>query len=193
MKNVPQNLIDHLNQEKNFTACDLYELEQFTGAKYYYSGADYPVNYDGKLYSVGPIFSREKVKLNDRVVVDSMTVTLYAGQQDKLASMAIMKAAHEGNLDRAKLVLRRCFFSSGAILGVIELFTGNIEIKRAGGLKLELTVKSKAQGLSQEFPIRKYFPQGTYSKGENGTVTSSTETDSCSLICPYVPLKEVLL
>ena len=102
MKNVPQNLIDHLNQEKNFTACDLYELELFTGAKYYYSGADYPVNYDGKLYSLGPIFSREKVKLNDRVVVDSMTVTLYAGQQDRLASMAIMKAAHEGNLDRAK-------------------------------------------------------------------------------------------
>jgi len=193
MKNVPQNLIDHLNHEKHFMACDLYELELFTGAKYYYSGADHPVTYDGKLYNVGPIFAREKVKLNDRVVVDSMTVSLYAGQQDKLVSVPIMKAAHAGELDRAKLVLRRCFFSGGVILGVIELFTGNVEIKKAGGLKLELTVKSKAQGLSQEFPIRKYFPQGTYSTGSNGTVTSSSDTDACSLICPYVPLKEVLL
>ena len=50
MKNVPQNLIEHLNSVKNFTACDLFELRLFSGSVYYFSGADYNVTYDGKTY-----------------------------------------------------------------------------------------------------------------------------------------------
>lgn len=192
MKNVPQNLIEHLNSVKNFTACDLFELRLFSGSVYYFSGADYNVTYDGKTYKPGPLITRQKVKLNDRVTVDSMTITFSTNSTDKVAGKTIMAAAHDGVLDKAKLLLRRCFFKNAVILGVIDLFAGNVEIKKAGGLKLELTVKSKAQGLSQEFPIRRFYPQGTYTN-TGGTITSDEEGDAGSLICPYVPRKEVLL
>lgn len=61
MKNVPQNLIEHLNSVKNFTACDLFELRLFSGSVYYFSGADYSVTYDGKTYKPGPLITRQKV------------------------------------------------------------------------------------------------------------------------------------
>lgn len=192
MKNVPQNLIEHLNTVKNFTACDLYELRLFSGEVFYFAGADYNVTYDGRNYKTGPLIKRQKVKLNDCVVVDSMSITFNTNATDKLNGKTIMTAAHDGTLDKAKLLLRRCFFKNSVILGVIDLFAGNVEIKKAGGLKLELTVKSKAQGLSQEFPIRKYYPQGTYTN-TGGTISSDDDGDAGSLICPYVPRKEVLL
>ena len=75
---------------------------------------------------------------------------------------------------------------------VKDLFSGITEVKSCGGLLMKLTVKSKVQGLSQEFPRRRFYPQGTYSTS-GGKVSSSTEEDSASVIAPYVPLKEVLL
>ena len=57
---------------------------------------------------------------------------------------------------------------------------------------MKLTVKSKVQGMSQEFPRRRFYPQGTYANS-GGTVSSSKEEDSASVIAPFVPLKEVLL
>ena len=96
-------------------------------------------------------------------------------------------------LDRATLALSRCFFNnSGEIIGVIDLFSGTTEVKSCGGLVMQLTVKSKVQGLSQEFPRRRFYPQGTYSTS-GGKVSSQTDEDSASVIAPFVPLKEVLL
>ena len=96
-------------------------------------------------------------------------------------------------MDRETLSLSRAFFDEeGNITGAIDLFSGITEVKSCGGLLMKLTVKSKVQGLSQEFPRRRFYPQGTYSTS-GGKVSSSTEEDSASVIAPYVPLKEVLL
>ena len=126
-----------------------------------------------------------------------MTVTVNAGEENLIDGIPVMRAAHTGRLDFAKLYLRRCFFrvtDSLAIsaIGAIGLFGGNVEVKYCGGNELQLTVKAKTQGLSQEFPRRKYYPQGAYTT-TNGTVTSSGTTDNSCLIAPFVPRKEVLL
>ena len=103
-----------------------------------------------------------------------------------------------GVLDGAKLCLKRAFFTqntdlpTATVVGAISLFGGDVEIKSSGGIKLDLTVKSKTQGLSQEFPRRKYYPQGSYTTTE-GTVTSTGTTNDTCLIAPFVPRKEVLM
>lgn len=193
MKVVSEALATYLNNEKNMISCDLFELWLADGGRYYYTDADKSITYDGKTYRHDRLLiKRQQVKLHDSVVVDTMTVTIYADKNTKLGSKSLLAAAHDGTLDMAKIVLKRCFFRGDTVLGVIGLFGGGIEVKACGGLSLELTVKAKTQGLSQEFPLRKYYPQGTYSTS-GGTVTSSnTDSDSC-LIAPYVPLKEVLL
>ena len=89
--------------------------------------------------------------------------------------------------------MSRCFFDlDGEVMGVVGLFSGLTEVKSCGGLAMKLTVKSKVQGMSQEFPRRRFYPQGTYANS-GGTVSSSKEEDSASVIAPFVPLKEVLL
>lgn len=193
MKTVSEALETYLNNEKNFISCDLFELYLADGGRYYYTDADKSITCDSKTYRHDQLLvKRQQVKLHDSVVVDTMTVTIYADKNSKLGSKPLLAAAHDGTLDMAKLLLKRCFFRGDTVLGVIGLFGGGVEVKSCGGLALELTVKANTQGLNQEFPLRKYYPQGTYTTS-GGTVSSSNaDSDSC-LIAPYVPLKEVLL
>ena len=110
----------------------------------------------------------------------------------------LLEAIDYCHLHGAKLYLKRAFFTqntdlpTATVVGAISLFGGDVEIKSSGGIKLDLTVKSKTQGLSQEFPRRKYYPQGSYTTTE-GTVTSTGTTNDTCLIAPFVPRKEVLL
>lgn len=78
-------------------------------------------------------------------------------------------------------------------MGAIALFGGQVEVKQAGGIKVELTVKSKTQGLNMQFPLRKYYPQGTYTLNSDSNIISSQTSEETCLIAPFVPQKEVLL
>ena len=128
------------------------------------------------------------------VIVDRYQVVAASGLPRKeLGDKPIFLAAHDGAFDRATLAMSRCFFDlDGSAMGAVGLFSGLTEVKSCGGLAMKLTVKSKVQGMSQEFPRRRFYPQGTYANS-GGTVSSSTEEDSASVIAPFVPLKEVLL
>ncbi|WP_101913356.1 baseplate hub protein [Megasphaera vaginalis (ex Bordigoni et al. 2020)] len=194
MKEVSKDLESYLNTAKNMTSCDLYELTLFGGETSYYADTDMDITYDGHVYAHNALLiKRDQIKLNSSVVVDTMTITIHAGQKDAIGKDPILKAAHDGVLDRAKLQLRRCFFRDTTIIGCISLFGGTAEVKSAGGIKLQLSVKAKTQGLNMQFPIRKYYPQGTYSADDKSQVISSKDTDDTCLIAPFVPRKEVLI
>ena len=194
MKAVTDALATYLNTEKEMNVCDLYTLTLYDGSAYYYTDADKDITYNGHTYLHNALLlKREQTKINNVISVDSMTVSIYATVDDKLGDKPIFLAAHDGALDRATLALSRCFFdANGNTIGAVDLFSGSTEVKSCGGLLMKLTVISKVQGLSQEFPRRRFYPQGTYSTS-GGKVSSSTEEDSASVIAPYVPLKEVLL
>lgn len=194
MKLVTDALSDYLNTKKELLSNDLYTLTLYTGESYYYTDADHDIAWNGRTYLHNALMlKRQQTKLNNVISVDSMTVSVYATIEDKLGDKPVFLAAHDGALDRATLALSRCFLNdSGEIIGVVDLFSGTTEVKSCGGLVMQLTVKSKVQGLSQEFPRRRFYPQGTYSTS-GGKVSSQTDEDSASVIAPFVPLKEVLL
>lgn len=194
MKDTTAMLAEWLNKQKEMVACDLYTLTLYDGTEYYFTDADSDVTYDGHTYVHDALLiKRDQTKLNNVLSVDSMTVSIYATADDLLGGTPIFKAAHDGAFDRATLSMSRCFFDTdGKVMGAIGLFSGLTEVKSCGGLCMKLTVKSKVTGMSQEFPRRKFYPQGSYSS-DGTTVTSSTEEDSATVIVPFVPLKEVLL
>lgn len=194
MKSVTDALASYLNTEKEMNVCDLYTLTLYDGTAYYYTDADKDITYNGHTYLHDALLlKREQTKINNVISADSMTVSIYATVDDKLGDKPIFLAAHDGALDRATLALSRCFFDAdGNTIGAVDLFSGITEVKSCGGLLMKLTVKSKVQGLSQEFPRRRFYPQGTYSTS-GGKVSSSTDEDSASVVAPFVPLKEVLL
>ena len=203
MKTVSDALSNHLNTEKNFTSCDLFELELANGNTYYYANTDCDITYNNHVYQHDALLiRRQQIRLQGQVTVDTLNVTIYTDGEhaaDMIDSQPVMAAAHSGVLDGAKLRLMRAFFQQGSglpsvsVIGVISLFGGDVEVKSSGGIKLELTVKAKTQGLSQEFPRRKYYPQGAYSVAQNGKITASTDTTDTTLIAPFVPRREVLL
>lgn len=193
MKSVDAGLTAYLNTQKNIQSCDLYEIILANGNHYYYTDADIDITYGGTVYKHNALlFKRQQIKLNSTLTVDTLTVTIYASKADLIESKPIMTAALDGTMDRARMHLKRCFFRDGSVVGTVDLFVGKIEIKNAGGLQLQLSVKAETSGLNMNFPIRKYYPQGSFSTGSGGTVSAST-SDSSAVIAPYIPRKEVLL
>lgn len=193
MKQVDASLTAYLNTQKQIQSCDLYDIILANSNHYYYTDADIDINSGGTVYQHGKLlFKRQQIKLNSTLTVDTLSVTIYAGKADMIESKPVMKAALDGTMDRARLHLKRCFFRDGAVVGTVDLFAGKIEIKNAGGLQLQLSIKAETSGLNMNFPIRKYYPQGSFSTGSGGVVTASS-TDSSAVIAPYIPRKEVLL
>jgi hypothetical protein len=202
MKTVSAALATHLNTEKNFLSCDLFELVLASGNVYRYADTDCDVTWDSKTYYHNALLiKRQQIKLQSQVAVDTLAVTIYADREhanDMIESTPILAAAHSGVLDGAKMYLKRAFFRqntdlpTATVIGAVSLFGGDVEIKSSGGIKLELTIKAKTQGLSQEFPRRKYYPEGVYTT-TGGTVISTGSTDDTCLIAPFVPRKEVLM
>jgi hypothetical protein len=198
MKAVSTTLANYLNRTKRFISCDLYELKLNSGSVYRWTNTDKDITYNGNAYKkTGPIISRAQTKINDSLVVDTMTINIYADTRDTITidgnATSIKRAAHDGYLDRATFSLLRAFFMDDGSVEAIPLFSGITEINSCGGLDLQLTVKAKTQGLSQEFPRRKYYPQGTYSTSSDGKTSSNSSSDDSCLITPFLPQKEVLL
>lgn len=192
MKAVEDNLTTYLNTVKHIQSCDLYRLVLANGNTYYFTDADTDITYNGVVYEHDKLlFKREQIKLNATVTVDTLTVSIYATTSDQIESKPIMTAALDGTLDRARLYLARCFFRDSVVIGAIDLFGGKVEIKQAGGLQLQLSIKAETSGLNMDFPVRKYYPQGSFST-TGGKITAGS-TDSHAVIAPYIPRKEVLL
>lgn len=202
MKTVSNELATHLNTEKNFVSCDLFELVLANGNTYRYANTNCDIIWDGKTYLHDALLiKRQQIKLQSQVTVDTLSVSIFTDKDhaaDLIDGTPVMAAAHSGVLDGAKMYLKRCFFRTGdglpsaTAIGVVSLFGGDVEIKSSGGIRLDLTIKSKTQGLSQEFPRRKYYPQGSYTTTSGKVISTGTTNDTC-LIAPFVPRKEVLL
>jgi hypothetical protein len=203
MKTVEAALQTYLNTEKNFISCDLFELILANGNTYRYADTDCDIIYNNHTFQHNALLiKRQQIKLQGQVTVDTLGVTIYTDAdhtQDQIESQPLMAVAHSGVLDGAKMNLYRAFFRdtegqlpAASVVGVVALFGGDVEIKSSGGIKLELTIKAKTQGLNKEFPIRKYYPEGCYTT-TGGVVISTGETNDTCLIAPFVPRKEVLM
>lgn len=164
MKHVSDALSQHLDADKRFISCDLYELNFRSGLSYFYADTDRDVIFGGRTYVAdGPIIQRTAIKTASQVSVDKLTLTIHANEQDTLGGVPLMAVAHNGGFDGATLKLRRAFFDDkGNIIDAIDLFTGNCEVKSGGGLTVQLEVKSVVQRLNTEWPNRRYYPQCPY-------------------------------
>lgn len=165
MKQVTAELLNFLRTQKHIYKCDLYTLELASGLVFRYASYDMDITLaSGEHFtSRGPIFSRSKVSLNSKITVDKMTVTMTIDASDTIGGTPMLPAANNGGFDCAKMSLYKCFMSApGVVVGIVKLFSGDIEIDHGGGLNLQLEVKSIAQRLDVEYPLRKYYPTCPY-------------------------------
>lgn len=165
MKQVPAELLNFLHTKKHIYKCDLYTLELASGLVFRYANYDMEITLSSGEHftSRGPIFSRSKVSLNSKITVDKMNVTMTINSSDTIGGSPMLLAANNGGFDCSRLSLHKCFMSApGVVVGTVKLFSGDIEIDSGGGLNLQLEVKSIAQRLNVEYPLRKYYPTCPY-------------------------------
>lgn len=196
MKNCTLDLAQHLNTDAEFICCDLFTLKLANGSVYRTAEFDEDISFNGKLYQSGRfIMTRDQTKAAGTPSVETLSVTLNADRlhNDMVDDKFLLEAVHEGMLDDAYLTLGRAFLDAetGAVLGVLELFTGRCEISSCGGLVCKLSVKSETVGLNASVPLRTFAPQNVYQE-ENGVVsTASKDTYTCMI--PLKPSKNVLV
>jgi len=165
MKECSQVLKNYLHSRKVYHMCDLYEFNLMSGMTLRYADYDIDITLNDKAYLAnGPIFRRDRVSLKLGIQVDSMNITVTADETDTIGTKTFMQAAHIGAFDDGTMSLNRCFMSEpGAVVDILEMFTGEIEIKSAGGLELALEVKSSVQRLNVEYPLRSYYVECPFS------------------------------
>lgn len=165
MKQVPIELLNYLNSQKQIFMCDLYELELASGLVFRYANYGMDITLpDGTFYtSEGPSFKRDNISLSSKITVDELNVTMTVDSTDRMGGVPMMHVANNGGFDCSRLSLYFCFMSSpGVVVGAVEMFGGDIVINNGGGMDLALKVKSSAQRLDVEYPLRKYYPTCPY-------------------------------
>lgn len=165
MKEMTQELKQHLMQSRNYISCLLYDLHLVNEDSYYFCEFDQDVFYHGKKYKHDMnIATATNTEINSSLTVDKMSITLYTDETDTLEGAKFMEIARNGGLDKASLTVHRAFIDeNGETIGAIKLFTGILEVRSGGGITLKLDIKSKIQSLNIEFPNRRYYPTCPYS------------------------------
>lgn len=166
MKEAPSELIAYLNSKTEFQRCDLYEITLKSGDVLQYADYDMPIALDdGRVFRIGgPAFVRGRTKLSSAISVDSMSVSMLVDNDDMIGGAPIMSIAHNGGFDEAKCTVYSCFMSApGVIVGVVEWFSGRLDIKDGGGLEIAMQNKSLIAKANVDYPFRKYYPTCPYS------------------------------
>jgi uncharacterized phage protein (TIGR02218 family) len=165
MKQVSPELLEYLHPasgkpRKEFFMCDLYEITLKSGLVFRYASYDTDIKISDVIYShKGPHFKRDRIRLSSGIAVDKMTVRVYVDDKDKIGETPMMHIAHNGGFDETNLSLLRCFMSApGVVVGAVEMFSGYVDVEKAGGLEMKWVVKSGVQKLNVDFPLRKYYP-----------------------------------
>ncbi|WP_310613731.1 DUF2163 domain-containing protein [Limnohabitans sp.] len=141
---------------------DCYDITLQDGTVIRWTSADAPVAVDiagvRTLFSVGPLITRNNIKLVIGVQVDSLTLTLTADDAVTIGSVPLIKAAVSGRLDGATVRLYRAYaadWTSGWV-GVLTRFAGTVADVSGGRSQLEIKVNNHLQLLNTQQPVRSY-------------------------------------
>lgn len=134
---------------------DLFTITTTGGQVYRFTSAAQNLHWSGETFEgFDLIISRSEVKRAIGITVDSLEVSIFATENEKLNGVPFIQALHQGLLDGAELKLQRAFLNSyyAPIVGVIDLFTGNISESNYSRFEANLSVKSELERLNIKMP-----------------------------------------
>lgn len=165
MKTVTPELLNHLNTARLFRMYDLFEIVLSDGTIIRQTSYDQNITLpdNRKFLCDGIQFKRGSISLNSTIKVDKLEVTMLVDKSDMLSAIPIMYLIHNGAFDEASFTLSRVWLSeTGSVIGTVDMFSGYIDIEEAGGLEVEMNVKSNVQRLNVDYPLRLYYPTCPY-------------------------------
>jgi uncharacterized phage protein (TIGR02218 family) len=159
---VPSALNNLLLTSDQLVVVDCYEITLQDGTVIRWTNADAPVTVViagiSTVFNVGPLITRNNIKLVIGVQVDSLNLTITADDTVTIGSVPLIKAAVSGRLDGASVRLYRAYaadWTSGWV-GVLTRFAGTVADVSGGRSQLEIKVNNHLQLLNTQQPVRSY-------------------------------------
>lgn len=169
MRTASAELIALLNSSQQFTMADLLTIALKDGSFLRYTSADISLDSAGNTFSPFP-FKRGTTRLVVGVEVDSLDITLYAGENDLISGQPLPRFAQNGGFDGATVTLERAFLTDWAqpIVGALWLFSGRVSEISPTRTEIRLDVKSDLELLNIKMPRNLYQPRCGFTLFDSG-------------------------
>jgi uncharacterized phage protein (TIGR02218 family) len=144
-----------------FWMADLLTITPVYGSVIYITNADTDLSVNGHTFiHNGLIFERGATALKIGLEVDTMALTLKAGQSVLLNGIPAMQTISNGYLDGASVRLDRAVSPSQgqAITGTFWMFSGHVADMTVTALQASMTVKSWLDLLNVQYPKNVFAP-----------------------------------
>lgn len=163
MIKVTQRLTDYLHSGTSFLIFDLYEITLTTGKVLRFTDCEIDLEYQGHVYTRGPLFKREKTKQTLGIAKDVLSFHMYVTKDDAIDGTPVLRMAQSGALDGATMVLYSAFLDDQArVMDAVELFQGTMAVTEVRSLDVQFKIKPKTATLSAVLPNRLYYPSCPY-------------------------------
>lgn len=162
MRNASPALRALLQSGRAFFMADLYTFVLRDGRTLRYTSADVALYHDGLHYAHdGPLIKRSRTRLTLGLEVDTLSLTLSAGDAHRIGTLPWLHALRHGVLDGAGVTLARLFLAdwAGDDGGSVLLFRGEVADVEMGRSEAMLTVRNHLLAtLDTELPRHVYQP-----------------------------------
>lgn len=159
MKKISNELKKYLLTNDNFITSDLYTVTLNSGTVLRLADFDVNIVYNKNIYKANSIiFSSKETKNSVGFGVDNIDITAYYDNSDIIVNgLTFAQALRVGYIDNANIVIEIAFLDTyGNIIGVIEDFTGGLQIEQFTRYKASLTAVANLSQLSNKLPKNVY-------------------------------------
>lgn len=155
MKSTTTDCANLLNTSSRAFMVELVTLTLADNTVIRWSCADYAVTYGGNTWSIGPVIDRGGVKASIGISVDTVDVTLYAGNDVTIAGVPVLQAARRGALDGAWMKIEKGFTDDpvNPIKGLVHLFEGRIGGVEINSASVKFELRSFTELLDTMVPV----------------------------------------
>lgn len=144
-----------------FMYADLYTITLQSGTVLYYTDADGGLIFGGNTYTcTSPKIQRDRVKISVGMIVDSLSMTLFAGVTDMIQTVPFPQFIANGGFDGAVVQIDRCFMPTygDTSAGVVNVFIGRVSDVTPSRTEIRLTISSMMELLNIPMPRNVYSP-----------------------------------
>lgn len=162
MKNASAQLIALLNSGAPFFMADLVTITLADASVLRWTGADTDLTEGGRTFSAqGPLIKRTGTRVARGLEVDTMTLTLMAGETTQILGIPLPLAAHNGAFDGATVMLERAFMPTWGDTspGTLVMFEGSVAGVDPTPTDVKLVAKSELEKLNIPLPRNLFMPK----------------------------------
>jgi uncharacterized phage protein (TIGR02218 family) len=164
-------LIALLNSNTQFLVADLVTITQANGTITRLTNADFDIVANTFTFlASGPRFTRGKTKIVLGIVVDTMSLSIFADATQLLGGIPWPRAAAAGALDGARVLVERAHMATwgDTSVGTVILFSGRVSEINPSRNEVALVVKSDLEMLDIQMPRNTIQPNCIHTLFDSG-------------------------